>query len=209
MGEATDPMGKILSSPGIGYFREPQEKQQKGLQLAMDYHQSNFAFNQAFLRVALESIQGFQARLLKLDSEAAPKSLREVYDLWVEISEEHYAEFAMSEGYQTLYGDMVNRLMTMKKHYSEITDDYLRSMNLPNTREVDTMQQRLQQLRRENFALKKEIKEIRSMVQQLHSANEKAAKPVTAAKATTTRKVKARKSPAKKQAAVSKAKAGV
>ena len=209
MGEAIDPLGKVLSSPGIGYFREPQEKQQKGLQLAMDYQQSNFAFNQAFLRVALESIQGFQARLLKLDAEAAPKSLREVYDLWVEVSEEHYAEFAMSEGYQTLYGDMVNRLMTMKKHYSEITDDYLRSMNLPNTREVDTMQQRLQQLRRENFALKKEIKEIRSMVQQLHNADEKAAKPVTAAKATTTRKVKARKSPAKKQAATSKAKAGV
>ena len=208
MGETIDPLGKILSSPGIGYFRETQDKQQKGLQLAQDYHQSNFAFNQAFLRVALESIQGFQARLSKLDSETAPKSLREVYDLWVEISEEHYAAFAMSEEYQALYGDMVNRLMTMKIHYSEITDDYLRAMNLPNTREVDTMQQRLQQLRRENFALKKEIKEIRSMVQQLHNAKEKTAKPVAAAKATTTRKVKARKSPAKKQSNVSKAKAG-
>lgn len=203
MGEAIDPMGKILSSPGVGYFREPQEMQQKGVQLALDYHQANFAFNQAFLRVALESIQDFQARLLKLDTETAPKSLRELYDLWVEISEEHYAEFAMSEEYQALYGDMVNRLMITKKHYSEITDDYLRAMNLPNTREVDTMQQRLQQVRRENIELRKEIKEIKSILQTNAKARP-AEQPSPATRAASTRK----KVVAKKKATVSKAKSG-
>jgi class III poly(R)-hydroxyalkanoic acid synthase PhaE subunit len=187
LGEAIDPLGKILEAPGVGYFREPQEKQQKGAQLALEYNQANFAFNQAFLRVALESIQGFQARLLKLDPETTPKSLRELYDLWVEISEEHYAEFAMSEEYQALYGDMVNRLMIMKKHYSEITDDFLRSMNLPNTREVDTMQQRLQQVRRENIELRNEIKGIKSMLQTMVKARP-IAEAAPAARATPTRK---------------------
>jgi class III poly(R)-hydroxyalkanoic acid synthase PhaE subunit len=181
MGEAVDPLGKMLSSPGIGYFREPQEKQQKGIQLALEYQEASNAFNQAFLRVALESIQGFQARLFKLGNGEAPKSLRGLYDLWVEVSEEHYGEFAMSDEYQSLYGDMVNRLMILKKHYSEITDDMLRAMNLPNTREVDTMQQRLQQLRRENIVLKKELGEIRSMLGQL-KPNPAAAKPAQAAK---------------------------
>ena len=187
LGEAIDPLGKILEAPGVGYFREPQEKQQKGAQLALDYQQANFAFNQAFLRIALESIQGFQARLLKLDPETTPKSLRELYDLWVQISEEHYAEFAMSEEYQALYGDMVNRLMIMKKHYSEITDDFLRAMNLPNTREVDTMQQRLQQVRRENIELRKEIKGIKSMLQAMVKA-EPVAVAVPADRATPTPK---------------------
>jgi class III poly(R)-hydroxyalkanoic acid synthase PhaE subunit len=176
LGEMVDPLGKVLEAPGIGYFREPQEKQQKGLQLMMEYHQANQAFNQAFLRVAIESIQGFQARLMKMGQDTMPKSLRQIYDLWVEVSEEHYAEFAMSEEYQALYGDMVNRLMVMKKHYAEITDDTLRALNLPNTREVDTMQQRLAQLRRENIVLKKEIGEIRTMLQKA------AAKPVAAEK---------------------------
>jgi class III poly(R)-hydroxyalkanoic acid synthase PhaE subunit len=121
MGEAIDPMGKILSSPGIGYFREPQEKQQKGIQLGLEYQEANNAFNQAFMKVSLESIQDYQSRLLKMDAGKAPKTLRELYDLWVEISEEHYAVFAMSEEYQTLYGDMVNRLMILKKHYAQIT----------------------------------------------------------------------------------------
>ena len=184
LGEMIDPLGTLLEAPSVGYFREPQEKQQKGMQLALEYHQANNAFNQAFMRVAVESIQGFQARLLKVDTDSAPKSLRELYDLWVEISEEHYAEFAMSEEYQVLYGDMVNRLMIMKKHYSEITDDFLRTMNLPNTREVDTMQQRLQQLRRENFVLKKEIKEIKSMVQQLSATTAPPASSVKVAEKT-------------------------
>jgi len=169
LGEMVDPLGRLLEAPGVGYFREPQEKQQKGIQLALEYHEANNAFNQAFLRVALESIQGFQARLLKLGTDEAPRSLRGIYDLWVEVSEEHYAEFAMSEEYQSLYGDMVNRLMVMKKHYNEITNDLLLSMNLPNTREVDTMQERLQQIRRENIVLKKELGEIRSMLGQLTS----------------------------------------
>ncbi len=218
MGEAIDPLGKILSSPGIGYFREPQEKQQQGVQLALDYHQANFAFNQAFLQIALESIQGFQARLLKLDTETAPKSLRELYDLWVEISEEHYAEFAMSEEYQALYGDMVNRLMVMKKHYSEITDDYLRAMNLPNTREVDTMQQRLQQVRRENIELKNEIREIRSMLQAMVKAEPNAAAAPAARTTPTRKKAVAKKAVAnkvvkkraalKKQSTIAKTKTG-
>ncbi len=180
MGEAIDPIGRVLQSPGIGYFREPQEKQQKGLQLALEYHEANNKFNQAFLRIALESIEGFQSKLMTLDGDNTPKSLRELYDLWVEVSEAHYAEFAMSEEYQALYGDMVNKLMIMKKHYSEITDDFLRAMNLPNTSEVDTMQKRLQQLRRENFSLKKEIREIRELVQRV--ADRPAAKPQQASK---------------------------
>ena len=195
LGEMVDPLGTLLEAPGVGYFREPQEKQQKGLQLALEYQQANHAFNQAFLRVAIESIQGYQARLLKLGTEAAPKSLRGLYDLWVEVSEEHYAEFAMSEEYQELYGDMVNRLMIMKKHYSEIADDMLRAMNLPNTREVDTMQERLQQLRRENIVLKKEISDMRTMLQQVVN------KPAAAASATPAAKAPAAKKAARKSTA--------
>ena len=228
LGEMVDPLGKMLEAPGIGYFREPQEKQQKGIQLAIEYQEANQAFNQAFLQVATESIQDFQRRLMKLDPESVPGSLRDLYDLWVEVSEEHYAVFAMGDEYQTLYGDMVNRLMILKKHYSGIIDDSLRAMNLPNTREVDTMQQRLQQVRRENIALKKEVGEIKSMLQELTSkapapaavnAKPKAApatvsaKPKAALKKASVKKasaikVAAKKAPVNTKRAVTKASKG-
>ena len=205
LGEAIDPLGKVLEAPGVGYFREPQEKQQKGLQLALEYQEANFKFNQAFLRVALESIQGFQNHLLGLEGDSIPKSLRELYDLWVEVSEEHYGEFAFSEEYQALYGDMVNRLMIMRRHYGEIADDFLRALNLPNTREIDTMQERLQQVRRENFALKKEIKEIKAMLVKMDTRTAPAAKQTPAAKAAPTRKKAVAKKAATRKAPAAKA----
>ena len=210
LGEMIDPLGKVLEAPGVGYFREPQEKQQKSMQLALEYQEANFRFNQAFLRVALESIQGFQNHLLGLEGDHIPKSLRELYDLWVETSEEHYAEFAMSEEYQALYGDMVNRLMVLRKHNGEMVDDFLRALNLPNTREIDTMQERLQQLRRDNFALKKELKEIRSMLTQLTEVPAPVAKTTPAAKKPVAKKTAAAKkaAPKKKAAVAKKAKAG-
>ena len=204
LGDMVDPLGRILEAPGIGYFREPQEKHQKGIQLALDYQEANYRFNQAFLRIAIESIQGFQKHLMGLEGDSIPKSLRELYDLWVEVSEEHYAEFAMGEEYQALYGDMVNKLMIMRKHYGEMIDDSLRALNLPNTREIDTMQERLQQLRRDNFAMKKEISEMKQMLSQL-TRKPAAAKPAKTAPPKPAKTAAVKKAPAKK-AAVKKAK---
>jgi class III poly(R)-hydroxyalkanoic acid synthase PhaE subunit len=153
--------------PGIGFFRESQEKQQAGIKLATEYQQANHLFNQSFLRVSIESLQTLQKLIPDLNDgkdSQAPSTLRGIYDLWVEVSEASYADFAMSEEYQILYGDMVNRLMKLKKHHSEMLDDTMASMNLPTRKEIDTMQERLQQTRRDNNALRRELKEIRAML---------------------------------------------
>ena len=42
-GDAAESLGKLLSSPGIGYFREPQEKQQRGIRLTLEYQQASQA----------------------------------------------------------------------------------------------------------------------------------------------------------------------
>jgi class III poly(R)-hydroxyalkanoic acid synthase PhaE subunit len=170
LGEMTDPLGKMLSAPGVGYFREPQEKQQKGLQLMIEYHTANNAFNQASMRVMTESIQGFQDRLMNPAGESTPTSMRELYDLWVEVSEEHNAVFSMSDEYQALYGDMVNKLMSTKKHYQGITNDLFKTLNLPGRQEVDTVQLRLQEVRRENRRLRSQITDINAKLDILMSA---------------------------------------
>lgn len=167
IGEDYDQISKMLSMPGLGFFRESQEKQQAGAKLALDYQQSNHNFNASFMQVAIESLQEFQQQLTSLfeSSEAdTPASLRAIYDLWVDISENHYAEYAMSAEYQSLYGDMVNKLMLFKQHYSKLVDETMESLNLPSRQELDTVHQRLQQTRRENQALRKEIKEIRALL---------------------------------------------
>ncbi len=193
IGEDYQQLNQLLAMPGLGFFREAQEKQQVGVKLAMDYQQANHKFNQSFLRVSIESLQLFQQKLGELNGSAeasAPSSLRGLYDLWVDVSETCYADYAMSEEYQSLYGDMVNRLMLLKKHISESIDETMDRLNLPTRKEIDTVQQRLQQTRRDNQALRRELKEIRAMLSERN--------PVT-------KKTSVKKAPAKKTASKSRA----
>ncbi len=197
MGEAIDPLGKALQTPGIGFFREPQEKQQLGVQLIMDYHKSNLAFNQAFIKIAIESLNDLKQHLMRLKPAEYPASLRALYDLWVEISEKHYAEFAMSKEYPALYGDMVNKLMAVKKHYQEMVNDAFEAMNLPTHSEVDTMQRRLQEARRENGRLRHDLNELKKTVDAMET---KQKTPAAEAKTAPAKKAVAKKASAKKAA---------
>lgn len=201
MGEAIDPLGKMLQTPGIGFFREPQEKQQLGIQLMMEYHKANMAFNQAFIRVAIESLSDLKNHLMTLKPEEIPTSLRALYDLWVEISEKHYAEFAMSDEYPALYGDMVNRLMAVKKHYQELVNETLSAMNLPTSDEVDTMQRRLQEARRENGRLRHDLTELKKTVEALSEQLQGKSGTPTAKATAPAKPAAAKKAPAKKAAA--------
>lgn len=167
IGKEFDQTSQMLSMPGVGFFRESQEKQQHGAKLALDYFQANEKFNTSIMQVSIESLQAFQQKLSALfenDGESTPSSLRAIYDLWVDISEAHYAEFAMSDEYPSLYGDMVNKLMALKQHYNRQFDESLESLNLPSRKELDTVHQRLQQVRRENHSLRQELKEIRALL---------------------------------------------
>lgn len=178
IGEDFDKLSQILSAPGIGLLREHQEKQQQGMKLALEYFQANHQFNLALLRTSIESLQLFQQKLAasSKDNADSPDSLRSLYDLWVDTSEARYADFAISSEYQSLYGDMVNRLMAAKKHYIDLADDYLQSLNLPTRRELDTLEQRVQQLRRDNHDLRRELKELRALISQPQPAKKRQAR---------------------------------
>ncbi len=201
LGAEFDELNKALSMPGLGYFRESQEKQQAGIKLAMDFQQANDKFNQALLRVSIESLQLLQQKLGEFqadDASEAPTSMRGLYDLWVDVSEATYADFAMSEEYQSLYGDMVNRLMKLKKHFSEMIDETMDKLNLPSRKEMDTVQQRLQETRRDNQALRRELKEIRALLTAKKSVKAPVDKPVT--KKATVKKAAVKKTASKARA---------
>ncbi len=195
IGEDFDHLGKLLSAPGIGFSRESQEKQQQGIKLALEYFQSKHKFDQALLRVSITSLQSFRQKFTAgEDSETrSESSLRAMYDLWVDTSEIHYAEFAISAEYKSLYGDMVNKLMALKKHSNDIVDEFLQSMSLPSRREVDNLEHRVHQLRRDNQDLRSELKQIRALLKARAPTKTETGKKQPVIKAVAKSTVKARK----------------
>jgi polyhydroxyalkanoate synthesis regulator phasin len=156
---AFDPLGFFASMPGIGYTREKQEKLNHLYQQWAEYESKSRAYNAGMAKVGMEAVQKFQEYLASPPKDAEPlKSLKEVYAKWVDVCEEIYARYAMTEEYTKLYGEVVNALMTFKKQQNKMTDDMMDQFNLPTRQEVDSLHERLHALRREVAELKAALK---------------------------------------------------
>jgi class III poly(R)-hydroxyalkanoic acid synthase PhaE subunit len=168
VGAAQEQFFRALSMPGLGYTREQQEHLQGLAQHLLTYHDALRAYKLAFAKTALASLQSVQKRLRAMHEKGEKiESLRGLYDMWVDASEEAYAKFAMSDEYQVVYGDLVNALMQVRKDINQLSEQHYHLMNIPTRSEIDTMQHRQQENRRENRLLRREIAELRAQVDKL------------------------------------------
>ncbi len=162
---------RMLAIPGLGYTREHQEQLQKLGSLMIAYQKAFNEYTVAYADMGKRSIERVKARLKEREAagEAPIESTKELFDLWVDCSEEVYAEFVMSDDYVRLHGEMTNALMTLKKQERTMLDDNLEAMNLPTRREMDTLLQRFQQTRRNEKALQSEMRALQTTQEELQA----------------------------------------
>lgn len=168
VGAAQEQFCRALSVPGMGYTREQQERLQELARHLLGYHDALRAYKIAFAKTALASLEAVQSRMRALQEKGEKiESLRALYDMWVDASEEAYAAFAMSDEYQVVYGDLVNALMRVRRDMNDMAEQQYQLLNIPTRSEIDTMQRRQQENRRENRQLKAEIAALRARLEQL------------------------------------------
>ncbi len=145
---------KFLSVPGLGYTREGQEQLQQMARLMLDYQKAMQDYLDAHGRLATDTLDRFYKNIVALTQQGQTiTTLRQVYDLWVDCSEEAYSKFAMSPKFREIYSRMVNALMRVKQHARLLVDEALGAFNMPTRREMNTVLKRQQELRREIRAL--------------------------------------------------------
>ncbi|MDD9900156.1 MAG: hypothetical protein OXT65_04185 [Alphaproteobacteria bacterium] len=176
---AFDPFGFFATMPGIGYTREKQEAWGELYTLWAAYERASQQYNAGMAKVGLEAVQHFQAYLANPPEGTPPlTSLKDIFVKWVDICEDIYAQYAMTQEYTDLYGETVNALMAYKKHLGKLMDDFVDEAGLPTRLETDSLHQRVQQLRRENAQLKKDMEAIKEAVfGKAKPATKSAAKP--------------------------------
>lgn len=187
---------ETLSMPALGLTREQQEEQQALLRAWIDYAQQ-FARYQALLqRVQDRAGDALRSQGMPADAD----SLRAVYDRWVNLSEESYADAAMSEEFREVYAALVNAQMHLKVLQQRQVERFAVQAGLPTRREVDSLGERLQAVRRElrqMHWLAAEVEALRAEVAALRGVGPVAKKPSkvsrkdVAAKAAPTTKAKA------------------
>jgi predicted flap endonuclease-1-like 5' DNA nuclease len=178
VGAAQEQFCRALSMPGLGYTREQQEHIQGLARHLLSYHESLRAYKLAFAKTALASLESVQKHLRAMHEKGEKiESLRALYDMWVDASEDAYAGFAMSDEYQVVYGDLVNSLMQVRKDLNVIAEQNYHLMNIPTRSEINTMQRRQQENRRENRQLRHDIAELRAQLVKMGAGRVGSARP--------------------------------
>jgi class III poly(R)-hydroxyalkanoic acid synthase PhaE subunit len=169
---------KVLSAPGLGYTREEQSQYQDLIRRSLDYQKALQEYLSFFSGMGMKSIQRMRATLERLQaSDKVIDSARGLYDTWVGCCEDVYAEDVQSAEYARIHGHLVNAQMALKQRMSIMVDESLGAMNMPTRNELRTLQDRVQQVRRENKALRKELHALQLQVAALSGQDVAATSP--------------------------------
>jgi polyhydroxyalkanoate synthase subunit PhaE len=156
---------RFLSAPGLGYTREAQEEGRELIRLALEYQRALQTYAGTFRTIGPDTLARLQQRLGEKDEPVT--TLRALYDLWVDASEEVYFELVATEDHAQAYGRMVNALMALKNHGRNMVDEIVGALGMPTRHGQNTLQRRQQELRREIVALRRELGEARSVREEL------------------------------------------
>ena len=173
MAGMTSFIDKLLSVPGLGPDREAQAEMQKAIKQINEYQQLACEFQTQISKAGVEALEAMRSRILEMAEQGDEiNSLHEIYDLWVDCNEKAYAELVYTDEYSELYGRLTNAQLAVKQHQGKVVDKLLAKLNIPTRQGMNTVLQRVQEMKRTQSnsaakitALEKELQALRLLVE--------------------------------------------
>jgi polyhydroxyalkanoate synthase subunit PhaE len=157
-GQVKEGMDRMLSAPGLGYTREEQAQYQDLIRRSLDYQRALQDYTGFFGKLGVKSVQRLKDFMqARVDSGEPIDSARALYDGWVGCCEAVYAEEVSTPEYSRIHGQLVNAQMALKQRMSHLVDESLGAMNMPTRSELRTLQDRMQETRREHKRLRRDL----------------------------------------------------
>jgi len=158
-------LNRVLSAPGLGYTREEQSQYQELIRAAIDYQQALQEYSGFYARLGVKSVERMSSYIQGvIDSGKSIDSARSLYDHWVMSCEAVYAEEVATPEYAKIHGHLVNAQMALKRRMAVMVDENLGALNMPSRSELRTLQDRLQETRRENKQLRHTLQALEKQV---------------------------------------------
>ena len=152
-------LNQALSAPGLGYTREEQAQYQDLMRRGMEYQQAFQEYIQFFSGLGTKAVGRMREFMEAQDKPI--ESARALYDSWVGCCEQVYAEEVKTAEYARISGRLINAQMAVKQRMAIMVDEALGAMNMPTRSELRTLQDRLQETRREYKALRHEVEALK------------------------------------------------
>ncbi len=159
---------RLLSLPGIGPFREEYEKLRECMRLWQDYQEKCREYRNVLFRLGKEALDRMEEKTLQMAREnRSITSLRKFYDLWAASNEEVFSNYAASEEYSVLYGEMISLLMQFRARSRALLEAFYKQMGMPAGREMKNILESQKVLQEAVQHNEKEQQELRSTIEEL------------------------------------------
>lgn len=196
-------------TPPLGLFREQTEAWRAVAAAQADCQRLEQEFAAVMRRVQADALNLLEQRIQGRHEQGSPvQGFRELYDLWVECSEEVFRTVAHSPAYGHLQGEIGNATIRLRARIQKVIEQGLRQFDLPTRSEINSVHQQLRQLRQQLGELQQtaaadSAASIRPTAARKPAAArgtaDKASRSGTKAAAAAIRKQSTRKQPARKQ----------
>ena len=175
-------------TPAFGLNREQQMQQEALLQALQAALAANARYQAQIQRAGFDGMARLQKKLA--EPGLVVETPQALYALWVDASEDAWAEVALAPEFRAAYGEMVNTQMRVRQLQQQQTEQFCRELGMPTRREVSSLGERVQALRREVrtasggtqagelLALRREVTALRRRLEAFEAA---AAEPAPAA----------------------------
>jgi hypothetical protein len=210
--------------PAFGPAREHQQRWQAFADAAQEYQQRNSDYNALLMKIGEKAFAVFE---VKLDERDAPGkqigSARALFDLWIDATEEVYAEAALSDDFRHVIGALSNAQMRLRAAVQKEAEQFCNLFGLPTRTEVDSAHRKIVELERalrkaartSSVSRSESVSSVEKIVAEPKSApaeksvrkvTRKSRKPVAKTTAANRTSVTNKSKPVKKAAATKKAK---
>lgn len=134
----------------FGHTREQQLQQQALMAAMIEYMETQARYQTLIQRAHAKGMERMQAKQAQQAAAGhSVESMKAMYDLWVDAAEEAYAEVALSDEFREVFGAMSNAQMQLRQLQQQQTEHWCREQGMPTRSEVNSLGQRLQEVRRE------------------------------------------------------------
>lgn len=138
-----------LDMPTFGLGRNQQSRWQTLAKAQQEYQSHGQAYAEQ-LKSALErAFELFEGKLAEHEQVGTQlKSVRALFDLWIEAAEEGYAAVALSEEFRQVYGAFANAHLRLRAALQREVEQICEHLGMPTRSEMDSAHRRIAELER-------------------------------------------------------------
>lgn len=141
-------MPGAFAMPALGPTREQQESWQRLMQLAARSAQAQMQVGTQWNDIIGRSLRELAERVTpRLKGGAAPATLKEIYDLWVDSAESVYAQAARSAAFVQAQAELTNATSQLRTAQRELLEEWAKQFDLPTRAELNSIHQQLRDLK--------------------------------------------------------------